>query len=1047
MSTGTAASFFRPSKAARITALYLVFAALWIFFSDRLLTLTLDDPELLIKIGMAKGFAFVAVTALMLYLLLRFRGDGDVQDAAPPAAPQRRKLAGVVFGMLLVVPLLAFSIVRLHTPHVKEDTFSNLRAVASLKASQVEHWLDERQSDAEALAASEMFALQAEKAALFDDAAASAYVAKRLEGYIHTYRKAQGFDSAMLVDASGRVLVSAGMPHQPPPTLEILRMLPVALTSGLVQRSDLFRDASGQVHLDYIVPLTVNAGDSRRISALAVLHAPIKRFLFPLIQTWPTPSPSAESLLVRRDGDRILYLNELRHRHDAALTLSLPLENPRIPAVAAAIGGKALIIEGVDYRGMAVYAATQPVAGTSWHLVAKIDSEEVMAPLNLLIFWVSLVALVAVAVISATMLLLWRQTLRAHCLELDAQAAEIRHKGEAGYRRLIESMRDAFAMVDMSGRLTDFNQPFQEMLGYSDEELRSLTYVDLTPGKWHEGEYRIINEQVVVHGQSSVYEKEYIRKDGTIFPVELKTFLICDENAQPEAMWAIVRDITERKRADDTLRLHGEILRNLSEGIFLIRTDDGKIVFTNPRAEDLLGYAAGELIGKPVTTINASGGSSPEAVAASIIAELARSGAWSGEVLNIRKDGSTLWCHASVSTFEHPQFGKLWVSVHEDITERKQAEEALARSEEEFRTLAEAMPQIVWMTRPDGWGIYSNRRWVDYTGMTQEESHGHGWSVPFHPDDRQRARDAWQYATATGGRYEIECRLRRADGVYRWWLIRGVPLKDADGHVLKWLGACTDIDGLKQAEAEITRLNVNLEQKVEERTAQLKAINKELETFTYSVSHDLKAPLRGIDGYSQLLQIDHAASLNAEGKIFVANIRKGAQQMAQLIEDLLAYSRLERCLLQTARIDAREVAETVLATFADEIQARQIAVNVKLPALEISADVDGLAMILRNLLDNALKFTRDAPSPAIEIGGREEAETCILWVRDNGIGFDMKHRERIFEIFQRLHRAEDYPGTGVGLAIARKAAQRMGARVWAESAPGEGAAFYVEVPK
>lgn len=1023
------------------------------------------------------------------------------------------------------------------------------------------------------LADSDMLALQAEQSALSGSAAANAYVAKKLESYITTYQKAQGFDSAMLLNASGQVLMSIGGQQQASLTPEVQRMLPAVFASGLVQRSDLYRDASGHIHFDYIVPLAVNAGDLRRISTVVVLHAPITRFLFPLIQTWPTPSLSAETLLVRRDGDHILYLNELRHRHDAALTLSLPLENPHIPAVAAAVSNKALVIEGVDYRGVAVYAATQPVAGTSWHLVAKIDSKEVMAPLNLLIFWVSLVALVAVAVIAATMLLLWRQTLCSHRLELEAQAAAILHKSEAEYRRLIESIRDAFAMVDMSGRLTDFNQPFREMLGYSDEELRCLTYVDLTPEKWHESEYRIINEQVIVHGQSSVYEKEYIRKDGTIFPVELKTFLICDENGQPEAMWAIVRDITERKQADDALRLHSEILKNLSEGILLIRASDGIIVFTNPRMEDLLGYGTGELIDKPVSLINAPGESSPEAVAASIIAELARTGMWSGEVLNIRKDGSTLWCHASVSTFEHPQFGKVWVSVHEDITKRKQkeealaaseeryrslfdnmlegfaycrmiyeqgfpvdfiylevnqafekltglkdvvgkkvsevipgmresdqelldvygrvaltgkaerfeihvksletwfciavyspateyfiavfdviterkrAEEVLARSEEEFRTLAEAMPQIVWVTRPDGWNIYFNQRWVDYTGMTLEESSGHRWSAPFHPDDRQHAWDAWQLAIATGGRYDLECRLRRADGIYRWWLIRGVPLKDSSGTILKWLGTCTDIHDMKQAEAEIVRLNVNLEQKVEERTAQLQAINKELETFTYSVSHDLKAPLRGIDGYSQLLQEEHAACLNAEGKTFVANIRKGAQQMAQLIEDLLAYSRLERRPMQNACIDAGKVVETVLAGFYDEIQARHVALNADILKLEVRADIDGLAMILRNLLDNALKFTRDTPSPAIEIGGREEAESGILWVRDNGVGFDMRHRERIFEIFQRLHRAEDYPGTGVGLAIAHKAAQRMGGRIWAESAPGTGAVFYVEMPK
>jgi signal transduction histidine kinase len=247
----------------------------------------------------------------------------------------------------------------------------------------------------------------------------------------------------------------------------------------------------------------------------------------------------------------------------------------------------------------------------------------------------------------------------------------------------------------------------------------------------------------------------------------------------------------------------------------------------------------------------------------------------------------------------------------------------------------------------------------------------------------------------------------------------------------------------KAAEQELQKMNSLLEKQAN----QLKAINQELETFTYSVSHDLKAPLRGIDGYSRLLQEDHAAGLSPEGQIFIANIRHGAQQMSQLIEDLLAYSRLERRPLQTVRITPGSVANAVVAEFAEEIHRRHVTVSVNIPYLEVSADVDGLAMILRNLLENALKFTRDAPQPMIEIGGREEAENCTLWVRDNGIGFDMKFQERIFEIFQRLQRAEDYPGTGIGLAIVRKAAQRMEGRVWAESTPGAGAAFYLELPK
>ena len=238
-----------------------------------------------------------------------------------------------------------------------------------------------------------------------------------------------------------------------------------------------------------------------------------------------------------------------------------------------------------------------------------------------------------------------------------------------------------------------------------------------------------------------------------------------------------------------------------------------------------------------------------------------------------------------------------------------------------------------------------------------------------------------------------------------------------------------------------------LEQRVAERTAELAAVNKELETFTYSVSHDLKAPLRGIDGYSRLLLHEHAERLNDEGRSFLHTIRKAVAQMSRLIDDLLAYSRLERRALHVGQVNARALIDKLLAERSDELRARTVTTRVELPFETVTAEAEGLAQAIRNLLDNALKFTQGVAAPAIDIGGRETERTRILWVRDNGIGFDMRYHERLYGIFQRLHRAEDYPGTGVGLAIVKKAVERMGGQVWAESVPGQGATFYVEVPR
>jgi light-regulated signal transduction histidine kinase (bacteriophytochrome) len=227
----------------------------------------------------------------------------------------------------------------------------------------------------------------------------------------------------------------------------------------------------------------------------------------------------------------------------------------------------------------------------------------------------------------------------------------------------------------------------------------------------------------------------------------------------------------------------------------------------------------------------------------------------------------------------------------------------------------------------------------------------------------------------------------------------------------------------------------------------LAAVNKELESFTYSVSHDLKAPLRGIDGYSQLLQQECSGGLNEEGRGFVKNIRQGAEQMNCLIEDLLDYSRMERRPLQSRVVDLPGLVQAVVAERGDEIRRLGAELRLDVPAVKLNVDRDGLAVVLRNLLENALKFHRPGALPIVEFGGRDADNAVILWVRDNGIGFDMKFHERIFEIFQRLQRSEEYPGTGIGLALVRKAMSRLGGRVWAESIPGQGATFYLELPR
>jgi len=389
------------------------------------------------------------------------------------------------------------------------------------------------------------------------------------------------------------------------------------------------------------------------------------------------------------------------------------------------------------------------------------------------------------------------------------------------------------------------------------------------------------------------------------------------------------------------------------------------------------------------------------------------------------------------------------LATGQDITARRGNEEALRASEERLNEAQRIAKVGNWeldlVNNKLSWSDEIFRMFeIDPAkfGATYE-----AFLNAIHPEDRNAVNAAYTKSLDTREPYDISHRLLMADGRVKYVREHCESQFDAAGKPLRSIGTVQDISDLRQAEELIRQLNAGLEQRVKQRTAELEKANRELETFTYSVSHDLKSPLRGIDGYSRLLLANYADRLDEEGRQYLRNVRRAAQQMSQLIEDLLAYSRLERRGMQADRINPGLVIEALLTENMDEIGRRGIAVSVEVACPSVTADRDGLVLALRNLIENALKFTRDTAQPAIEISARDSGAMCILSVKDNGLGFDMKYHDRIFEIFQRLHRSEDFPGTGVGLAIVRKAMQRMGGRAWAESEPGKGATFYLEIPE
>jgi PAS domain S-box-containing protein len=661
--------------------------------------------------------------------------------------------------------------------------------------------------------------------------------------------------------------------------------------------------------------------------------------------------------------------------------------------------------------------------------------------------------------------------------QAETRAREVEYR----YRALVENIPAIVYIEDVETQATLYDSPqIETVLGYPADTCEKV------PHYWekilHPDDRERVMAAEILATERGEFKLEYrvLASDGRLVWLRDDATIIRDQEGRPRFWQGVIFDITERKRTEEEVsrlnesleqrvaertvrlqaaltelgererglreseQLYRSVVEQAAENIFLVDTETKQILEANAAFHKSLGYTLQELLQMTLYDIVAH---DRESVDDNVRRILKEGHHFIGERRYRRKDSSLADVEVSVSVIPYRGREAFCVVAH-DITERKQAEEALKESERRFRQLFENSVDALFVHDEQGRFVDCNTEACRALGYSREElAELSVADIATHLISEEERREKkgdtlWERALRgePGRIVGIEQNeLVRKDGS-SFPVEVGVGAIEYGGRRMIFASA-RDISERKRAEEEIQRLNEELERRVRRRTAQLEAFNRELEAFSYSVSHDLRAPLRAIDGFSQILLEDHEDALNEEGQSHLRRVRAASQRMGQLIDDLLDLSRMTRGQMRRERVDLSALAQSIAEEFRRTQPEHEVEVIIE-EGLVANGDGSLLRVMLENLLGNAWKFTKDQPHPSIEFGLTEYGDDRAYYVRDNGVGFDMAYADKLFGAFQRLHSVSEYEGTGIGLTTVQRIIHRHGGQVWAKSEVGKGTTFF-----
>ena len=904
-----------------------------------------------------------------------------------------------------VFVLLALAGIQQNIRYHRAEAHAKLASIARLKVAQIETWFAERYRDAEIFRRGVIFLKPLTAWRQHGDRTARDVI----WGCLDEFHSRSHYVSVLLSDVQGDILLQVGGEGHGL-SADVQLAMTHALQSGMITTTDLYRievPAPPHVHLDFTAPVRVEPGQP---PVLLVLRADVQRSLFAPLQSWPVPSDSAEVLLFRPDGEDVLYLNDLRHRSETALTLRIPVSERRVLAVQALAPDyqPGNLLEGVDYRGESVLGVALPVAGTSWWLIAKQDQREIFASSRKDALWIATAGL-----------LTW----------LTAAA----FAGLAFQRRTVH---DARMLQQRNSELERLNRA---MLG------RELAMLRLKEQ---------VNALTRALGQGALYDLDAVAFPDAVIDTEaplaaaqarLATLNLLEDTLRAreraEAALAALRDSESRFR---------EIFDNVSDAIFIHDAATGRVEQVNRGMCQLYGYnTSDEAVGRPIEDFYAMEAADVVARITALLENVRAEPQIFDERARAR-DGRLFWvevkwCWARIG-------GHACVlALVRDIDARKRMEEQLRQ----LSLAVEQSPLSIVITDCDANIEYVNPAFQAVTGYTRDEVIGQNPRVlQSHKTPLETYETMWRTVTA-GETWKGQFINRRKDGSEYIEFAIISPVRQADGAITHYLAIKEDITEKEKMARELDRHREHLQQLVEERTQQLsealtraEAAAQAKSAFLANMSHEIRTPLNAITGFAHLLQ---RSPLNEDQHDKLRKLLDSAKHLLAVINDILDLSKIEagKMTLRDQDFELTRVIESVGMQAAVQLHGRPIELMIDIaPVLHgvFRGDALRLQQALLNYLGNAVKFTERGH--IILRATVERDEPAALWVRfaveDTGPGVAPETLAKLFEAFEQVDNSltRKHGGTGLGLAITRNLARLMGGEAGVDSTLGQGSTFW-----